>query len=163
MSARPNSSISDTVEDRLIALREIALQSPELHARVNDAVSAALRDVLSGDRALPNSTRYVRAMMKARVMRGQVFDTELFRDPAWDMLLDLFEAHLHGRVTSVSSLCIAAQVPATTGLRYIAAMEKEGLVTRRRDATDQRRVLIEATPIAIEGVEKVTRRFMQSL
>lgn len=147
----------------MIALREIAQQSPQLHDRVSEALSAALGDVLSGDRELPGPARYIRATMKARLVRGQVFETELFRDPAWDMLLDLYDAHLQKRVTSVSSLCIAAQVPATTGLRYIAAMEKEALVTRRRDAIDQRRVLIEATPIAIEGVEKVARRFAQSI
>ena len=152
----------DVLEDRLIALREIALQSPELHTRVSDALSTALRSVLAGESEASSVTRYVRAEIKARAARGQVFETELFRDPAWDMLLDLYHAHAQGRVTSVSSLCIAAQVPATTGLRYIAAMEKEGLVTRHRDAGDQRRVLIEPSAGALEGIEKVARRFVQS-
>jgi len=36
-------------------------------------------------------------------------------DPAWDMLLDLTAARAESRAVSVSSLCIAAGVPTTTG------------------------------------------------
>lgn len=163
MTAQPLPSISNTLDDKLIALREIGQQSADLHARVSEALGAAIRTVLAGDREVTAPARFVRAEIKARAARGQVFDTDLFRDPAWDMLLDLYDAHAQGRVTSVSSLCIAAQVPATTGLRYIAAMEKEGFVTRHRDETDHRRVLIEPSAAALEGVDKVARRFSQSI
>ena len=163
MAAESFSSISDTVEEKLIALREIAQHSPDLHARVKEALNAALRTALAGDHEPSTPARFVRAEIKARAARGQVFETELFRDPAWDMLLDLYQAHDQGRVTSVSSLCIAAQVPATTGLRYIAAMEREGFITRHRDANDQRRVLIEPSAHALDGVAKVARRFSQSI
>ncbi|WP_174274013.1 winged helix DNA-binding protein [Sphingomonas bacterium] len=138
------------------------MQSPELRTRVDEALGRCLKAVLSDNPGVSTVTQFVRAELKARACRGQIFDTDLFRDPAWDMLLDLYDAHSAGRVISVSSLCIAANVPATTGLRYVAAMEREGLVSRRRDKSDHRRVLIEASPSALAGVERVALRFAQA-
>ena len=43
----------------------------------------------------------------------------------------------------VSSLCLAAAVPATTALRWIKTMTDRGLLTRRDDPHDGRRVFIE--------------------
>lgn len=85
----------------------------------------------------------VRALIRARRMRDQFFRVELFADPAWDMLLDLMAARLEHKRVSVSSLCIAAAVPATTALRWIKAMTDEGLFVRRADPTDGRRIFIE--------------------
>jgi len=47
-------------------------------------------------------------------MRARYFRDELFADPAWDMLLDLLQAEIAQLRVPVSSLCIAASVPATT-------------------------------------------------
>lgn len=55
--------------------------------------------------------RVVRTAIRARRLREQMFSPELFADPAWDMLLDLYAARLERRRVSVSSLCIAAAVP----------------------------------------------------
>jgi hypothetical protein len=85
---------------------------------------------------------FVRAVHKARRVRAQYFAEELFADPAWDMFLDLFEARLTGRQVSVSSLCIAAAVPATTALRWIKGLTDQGLFVRIADPQDGRRVFI---------------------
>ena len=47
---------------------------------------------------------------------------------------------------SVSSLCLAAMVPATTALRWLKSMEQQGLVIRRNDPHDGRRVFVELAP-----------------
>ena len=44
---------------------------------------------------------------------------------------------------AVSSLCIAAAVPATTALRWIKALTDRGLFVRSADPEDGRRVYIE--------------------
>ena len=75
-------------------------------------------------------------------MRNRFFDAELFADPAWDIMLDLMAARLEGAKVSVSSLCIAAAVPATTALRWIKTMTDAGYLERRSDPTDARRVYI---------------------
>lgn len=77
--------------------------------------------------------------------RTSFFPGGLFADPAWDMLLDLMHARLNGKRISVSSLCIAARVPATTALRRIGDLVSAGLATRVRDENDGRRVFIELT------------------
>ena len=63
--------------------------------------------------ALPDP-QMVRQLIANRQARARLFDAELFGDPAWDMLLDLTAAHGEGAQVSVTSLCIAASVPATT-------------------------------------------------
>ena len=84
----------------------------------------------------------VRAIIRARRLRDQYFRGGLFADPAWDMLLDLMAARLEGTRVAVSSLCIAAAVPATTALRWIKALTDRGLFVRSADPQDGRRVYI---------------------
>lgn len=88
----------------------------------------------------------VRAIIRARRMRSRYFDAELFADPAWDMLLDLVQAEIDQLRVPVSSLCIAAAVPATTALRWIKTMTDSGLFVRRADPHDGRRVFVEMAP-----------------
>ena len=62
------------------------------------------------------------------------------------MLLDLLQAELAQHRVPVSSLCIAAAVPATTALRWIKSMTDSGLFVRRADPHDGRRVFVELSP-----------------
>ncbi len=90
-----------------------------------------------------------------RRRRDTVFGVaDLFGEPAWDILLDLYLAHLDQREVSVSSACIAASVPPTTGLRYLARLERQGLVKRTPDGIDKRRVLVTLSERAIDLVER---------
>ena len=84
----------------------------------------------------------IRSIIRARRLRDQFFRGGLFADPAWDMLLDLMAARLEGTRVAVSSLCIAAAVPATTALRWIKALTDRGLFIRSADPQDGRRVYI---------------------
>ncbi len=85
----------------------------------------------------------VRSIIRARRLRDRYFTSELFADPAFDMLLDLMAARLDGKRVAVSSLCIAAAVPATTALRWIKALTDQGLFVRTADPHDGGRVFIE--------------------
>jgi DNA-binding MarR family transcriptional regulator len=90
----------------------------------------------------------VRQVIRARRLRARFFDEELFADPAWDMLLDLLQAEIAQHRVPVSSLCIAASVPATTALRWIKTMTDVGLLKRRADPRDGRRVFVELSSSA---------------
>jgi hypothetical protein len=94
-----------------------------------------------GQPALPDP-RMVRQIIANRQARTRFFDAELFGEPAWDMLLDLTAAHAEGVRVSVTSLCIAAGVPATTALRWITQMVESGIFVRIPDPTDRRRAFI---------------------
>lgn len=105
----------------------------------------------AGDEAEHIDAATLRAIIRARRMRDQYLG-EIFADPAWDMLLDLMAARLEGQPVAVSSLCIAAAVPPTTGLRWIKALTDSGMLIRVNDPNDRRRVFIELSPRAVEAI-----------
>jgi len=113
-------------ESREIASPSSASSSPESGLRPSDAM--VIRDII-----------------RARRLREELFGVGLFADPAWDILLDLTAARIEGRSVAVSSLCIAAAVPATTALRWIKQLTEAGLLHRVADPDDGRRVFIELT------------------
>ena len=79
------------------------------------------------------------ALNEARQQRGRFFNSNLFADPAWDMLLELYGASLTERRLTVSRLAERSGVPSTTALRWIATLETEGLIDRQNDRFDRRR------------------------
>jgi hypothetical protein len=94
----------------------------------------------------PISVGTVREVIRLRRLRSRFFDDGLFADPAWDMMLDLLQAEIGQLRVPVSSLCIAAAVPATTALRWLKKMVSDGLFVRRPDVQDGRRVWVELSP-----------------
>lgn len=104
---------------------------------------------------LPNPTLadWLEAAMDVynlRRAREKLFGTpQLFGEPTWDILLDLFIAELKNTKIQTTSACIGAQVPQTTALRWIALLERENLIHRYRDRTDSRRIYIRLTDIAL--------------
>ncbi|QXT34225.1 hypothetical protein KV697_10255 [Sphingomonas sanguinis] len=103
-------------------------------------------------RAQPGDAELIRRMIRARRLRDGFFEGGLFEEPAWDMLLDLYAAHLEGVRVSVSSLCIAAAVAPTTALRWIGKMTEAGLFARQPDPLDRRRAFMVLTERALEGM-----------
>ena len=95
-----------------------------------------------GDASSLPAGQNIRRIIQARQARAKFFDPELFADPAWDILLDLAAAKSERRRVSVTSLCIAAGVPATTALRWISQMVDAGLLVRIPDPHDRRRAHI---------------------
>jgi len=91
----------------------------------------------------------LRRMIRNRALRNSLFPGDLFADPAWDMMLDLTLAYLQGKTVSVSSLCIAANVPTTTALRWIYKLLESGLLFRHEDPSDGRRTLVSASEQAV--------------
>jgi DNA-binding MarR family transcriptional regulator len=82
----------------------------------------------------------------ARELRTHFFDSNLFGEPAWDILLDLYQAGLTQVRLKVSSVAVGADLPATTVLRWLNALEAKGLIEREQDARDQRRIFVTLSP-----------------
>lgn len=91
---------------------------------------------------MPSNRAAVQRMRADRGRRFEFFTEELFSDPAWDMLLCLYEAHLAQRRTSIGALCDASLVPATTALRWLQKLVSVDLVTRTEDPLDHRRTWV---------------------
>ena len=99
-------------------------------------------------------TRVAVTFYRARQMRARHLDENLFGEPAWDMLLDLFINKSSGFRTSVKSLCVASNVPETTALRWIGLLIDASLVYRENDNTDRRRVFISLTPRGLAAIRR---------
>jgi DNA-binding MarR family transcriptional regulator len=118
------------------------------------------RSFVPEDRTIDRQrAKAVRRVLRQRRMREQYFPADLFADPAWDMLLDLYAARLERQPVSVSSLCIAAAVPATTALRWIKTMTDAGLFVREADPHDGRRIFIALA----EGACDALARYFEAL
>ena len=100
------------------------------------------------------SADMLRAVIRARRLRARYFEEGMFADPAWDMLLDLLQAEIAQLRVPVSSLCIAAAVPATTALRWLKTMTSQGIFVRRADPHDGRRVFVELAPQASQAMRR---------
>ena len=124
----------------------------ELSTSAKSVAYAAPRDISPVDGGARVDAETVRNVIRLRRLREQFFAKDLFADPAWDMLLDLLAARLEQSRVAVSSLCIAAAVPATTALRWIRTLTEHGLFVRRHDPEDGRRIFIELSDGATDAL-----------
>lgn len=142
---RANDASSDPGAERLRQLSDEVSRIAATLARLSTSPvppEPELRKPVDGD--VPDvSVETVRSVIRARRLRARFFAEDLFADPAWDMLLDLLQAEIAQLRVPVSSLCIAAAVPATTALRWLKSMTDKGLFVRRADPHDGRRVFVE--------------------
>lgn len=74
----------------------------------------------------------------ARRLREEVIGSELFSDPAWDILLDLYTALARGGRVKSSSVSVIAGVPPSTGRRWVSKLLDLGLIERIKERPDQR-------------------------
>jgi DNA-binding MarR family transcriptional regulator len=159
-TGRPT-SLSDVASDRNAArLRQLSDEVSRIAstlARLSTGPASAPRATelppVAGD--LPEvSADMVRTVIRARRLRSRYFEEDMFADPAWDMLLDLLQAEITQLRVPVSSLCIAAAVPATTALRWLKTMTLQGMFLRRADPHDGRRVFVELAPQASQALRR---------
>lgn len=84
-------------------------------------------------------------MLRNRRIRPRFFGADLFGEPEFDILLELFVHQRLGRTLSTTGACSLSGVPTTTALRYIFALVERGWIERMPDAADGRRVLLTIT------------------
>lgn len=177
MAHKPHARLRELTEDDRISLLRLTQQVADIASRLERLGTAGLgsdggafrfespRAGYNGDEAaerallgrpkppLPNA-RLVRRIIHQRHLRAKFFESALFADPAWDMLLDLTAARVEGTRVSVSSLCIASGVPPTTALRWIGEMVGAGLLVRQQDDVDRRRAFIALSDTAAEAMAR---------
>ena len=151
-----NDIASDNNAERLRQLSEEVSRIASTLARLSTGPGAPVRKLaaIAPTDVPPLSADTVRAVIRARRLRARYFREDLFADPAWDMLLDLLQAEIAQLRVPVSSLCIAASVPATTALRWLKTMVSQGIFVRRADPHDGRRVFVELAPEASQALRR---------
>ncbi|MEL7445947.1 MAG: MarR family transcriptional regulator [Pseudomonadota bacterium] len=158
-SLQDNAGANDLepVAEQLIALARqlrgsngvdpIKRQAPGTDQKSKESQNHARKRQLYADAA--------RTLYQMRRMRGSLFgNPDIFGEPAWDILLDLYIAIADGKEVSVSSACIGSAAPPTTGLRWLGILAESGLVVREHDEIDQRRVLVRLTEAAVEAMDR---------
>jgi DNA repair protein RadC len=97
-----------------------------------------------------------RKRIKERQLRGHILGMrDLFGEPAWDILLDLFVANADGSRVSVSSACAATTAPHTTALRYLRALEENGMITRAPHESDARIIYVTLSEAALGSMKSI--------
>jgi DNA-binding MarR family transcriptional regulator len=102
-----------------------------------------------GDEVL---VKVARAVIEARHNRTHALPPAIFGEPAWDMLLALYTCPRSEEGERVSNLSLSSGTPATTTLRWIDYLEREGFVTLRSCPTDKRVVFIQLTDKASDAI-----------
>lgn len=107
----------------------------------------------------PHLVEIAKALYRARRQRERYFGelATAFTEPAWDLMLDLYIARSEGRRVSISSAAIAADVPPTTALRWIAHLEQQGILRRESDPADRRRTWLSLVEEACHQMERYVR------
>ncbi|HEU4651418.1 MAG TPA: MarR family transcriptional regulator [Croceibacterium sp.] len=126
-----------------LALEELAVEDEDSEERTPKVLGSI--DALEVERNADRLAEIAAREYRARRSRERYFDRRLFGEPAWDILIDLFIQQSSGKTVSVTSAAIASQVPVTTALRHLAALQKAGLVERMRSAADARVKLLRLT------------------
>jgi hypothetical protein len=124
----------------------------------SDAAIAFLQNAAAAGMHRPSYksvSQFAAGMRAVRLRRNEMLGTPVFRDPAWDMLLDLMVAAEGARPVSVSGLCHASGVPTTTALRHVDRLEALGLLTRTPDPDDKRRFWVEGSPDTLKRVREI--------
>ena len=141
------------------ALQPLADELAAIAQRLRDVAAAPSGSPSAPAPAMPRPPgRYLALARHAyalRRKRAAIFgNPDLFGEPAWDILLDLYIAHGEGKAVSVSSACIGSAAPPTTGLRWLGVLADEGLLVREPDPQDNRRVMVRLTQAGIAGMER---------
>lgn len=138
---------SEDIRDIRRHLQNLEFQVQQLRQEIDLNPGEATHSIAA---ASPVSYRLVREMIDARRTRDRHFGDSLFGEPAWDILLALYAAELAQMRVTTSQLCLGAAVPATTALRWIGNLDEAGLLERRNDPFDGRRVFVNLTDKARE-------------
>jgi len=104
-------------------------RNPSRGGAADNAVSQADLELAVG--------RYLHFILSARRKRRKYLGERLFAEPAWDILLHLYAAELEDEQSlSLEGLAGAAQVPASTVLRWVHALEADGLIAPKTPPAD---------------------------
>jgi DNA-binding MarR family transcriptional regulator len=99
---------------------------------------------------------HILSILIARRGREAVFGPYLFSEPTWDALLELYAARLGKRRMSIADLSRVINIPRSTTVRWISALEDRGLVTSESDTKVPERTWIGLTDLGASKIKRLT-------
>ena len=124
----------------------VEAQLRDLEARLSSLEQS--RAMLDEERA---RIRIVVETQEIRRRRDDIFGRDLFGDPAWNILLELYLAELEDRKMLLSHVA-EDEVSPSTVLRWLNKLEREGWIRREPDPTRGRRIYAVLTPKASKAM-----------
>jgi hypothetical protein len=107
------------------------------------------------DHDIMRNTHTARRLLEVSRQVENMFDAPLLSNPGWDILLDLFIQHSEGKRTSIISVCVAANAPTSTVLRYIQAMMDSGTIIKTPSLDDSESLLIDLSEAAFARMNSI--------
>lgn len=135
--------------------RATAAATPPSTGRRNGlrlVIPATIRPALD-EATIQRHTALARELYASRRRRHRYLPAELFGEPTWDILLDLYVAAREGRRVPTTSACIGAHVPPTTALRWLRILESRGMVEREDDGRDGRRTFVHLSTTGLAAMD----------
>ena len=149
----PQDAESDSEQTTLTKLTSLQAQLDDLRNRLG---ASSTKDVTDA----PILGQLAREIIHSRRRRADLFGgDDLFGEPAWDILLELYAAGQGQQRLSISGACVVSGVPPTTALRWIEKLEREGWVGRTADPLDRRRFWVHLT----DRASNVIRTYLEGL
>jgi hypothetical protein len=99
----------------------------------------------------------------SRGHRAEIFGSNMFVDPAYDILLYMFIMAGRGQMSDVGGVCRASGAPDATALRYIKSLVEKGYINRAPHPYDKRISNLTITPMATNLMNEWLRRFAATL
>ena len=96
--------------------------------RTTDRAVEQLKDLLPGGPTIQITEDHVRSVLRVRRGRESILGWDLFSDPAWDVLLELYAAQFANRTASASELASVIGAPRSVIARWITTLVDAGLV-----------------------------------
>lgn len=158
MSVQPVPATADVAADMAALTRQLRMLGNQA---MRLAADVAAREAAEADRAAFDAYAndsdawlvIAQDIYRERQRRREFFDGDLFGEPAWDILLDLYICDKQGKRVSVTAACLGAGVPETTALRWLKQLERQGLLLREADRQDGRRCFVRLSEL---GYAKMT-------
>ena len=93
-----------------------------------------------------------RAYAERKSRSKMIGSKEIFGEPAWDLLLDLFIHQSNDEDLTVKSACLHVETSENTTLRWLRVLEHNGLLKSHIDPANPEQQLIHLTPAGYEGM-----------
>jgi DNA-binding MarR family transcriptional regulator len=93
--------------------------------------------------------------VSVRRRRNILLGNDLFGEPTWDCLLDLYISQKSGKPVAISDLARGAGVPETTSRRWLQVLEDRGFVSKQPDPDDSRRIMVRLTGSGLAAMTSI--------
>ena len=111
-----------------------------------------LRELLPGGPEAQITEDHVQSVLTLRRARQSIFGRQLFSDPAWDLILELYATRLGNRRISAAGLARLIGLPGSMTARWVSALVEAGIVRVETEG---------AVELTDEGVDKMARLINQ--